>query len=242
MVAVSSSGFTDGALKKAARYGIIARDLRALTDIEIQSWGQQISLTLYFYQYSDLKISLYFAPESIPNLSSSALYSEIQLHPIFQSFFNAAAQKLDDLKLIATESVDQPVSFKLRLEPIGLQLCGETVIEAGFTGRAYLTSKDIAASTVFAYGQPSADFHSREATIEAFQLATTNIIHHDTKISTFLDISGLEMPPFCQFRFFRVIGGGGWIDHDSLEIVGLEKLWVKGTMKIGICSKENNQK
>ena len=58
IIAVSSSGFTAGALKKANRYGIIPRDLRELTEREIKSWGSPVAVTMYFYQYSDLEVSL----------------------------------------------------------------------------------------------------------------------------------------------------------------------------------------
>jgi len=57
VIAVSSSGFTSGALAKARQYGIITRDLRRLTDKEVESWGQRIELMVFYYQYSDLEVS-----------------------------------------------------------------------------------------------------------------------------------------------------------------------------------------
>jgi Restriction endonuclease len=54
VIAVSSSGFTTGALKKAKRHGVVTRDLKRLTDAEVRAWGQQIALTLYFYEYFDM--------------------------------------------------------------------------------------------------------------------------------------------------------------------------------------------
>ena len=40
VIAVSSSGFTNGALAKAKRYEVITRELRELTDEEVRSWGR----------------------------------------------------------------------------------------------------------------------------------------------------------------------------------------------------------
>lgn len=45
IIAVSSSGFTAGALRKAKQFGIIPRGLRKLTEREVQGWGQQVTLT-----------------------------------------------------------------------------------------------------------------------------------------------------------------------------------------------------
>ena len=43
VIAVSSSGFTKGALNKAKRYRIIAHDLRNLNESEIRSWGRSVA-------------------------------------------------------------------------------------------------------------------------------------------------------------------------------------------------------
>ena len=58
VIGVSSSGFTKGALLKAATYEIALRDLHSLTEPEIAKWGQSISMALLCYQYSDLTLSL----------------------------------------------------------------------------------------------------------------------------------------------------------------------------------------
>ena len=39
VIAVSSSGFTAGAIAKGRKHGIVLRDLQQLTDNEIESWG-----------------------------------------------------------------------------------------------------------------------------------------------------------------------------------------------------------
>src|SRR5438105_6620213 len=72
IIAVSSSGFTGGAVRKAKAFGIILRDIRDLTDLEIKVWGGQIGLTLYFYAYSDLEVTLGFERQSLPKLQMDA--------------------------------------------------------------------------------------------------------------------------------------------------------------------------
>ena len=66
IVAVSSSGFTEGALAKARRHGIVTRDLERLTETEIVAWGRTIELELSYYQYSNLTLVVAVAAEAKP--------------------------------------------------------------------------------------------------------------------------------------------------------------------------------
>ena len=238
VIAVSFSGFTAGALKKAKRYGIITRDLHQLTDLEVKTWGQQLALTLYFYQYSDLELWLFFKRASIPKLGKDVMRSEPASYPGMQSLFNAAAQQLGTLNLINGEHAGRTVSFGLRLQLANFHLSGEPVLEVDFRGKARLISKEIISPAVFAYGDSYHNSMQREVKVETFSIGETSIVHDANRISVFLDVSQIEMPPFCQFRFFRPAGNDE-MDHEAIEILGAERLlWVQGSsMNINICSK-----
>jgi hypothetical protein len=236
LIAVSDSGFTTGALKKAKAYGVIPRDLSQLTDPEIKSWGRQVALTLFFYEYSDLEVSLLFKRESIRKVDEDTVKSEFRCHPGMQSLFNAAAQELGKFNLVADEHASLAAPFAVRLQLAGLSLSGESVIGVDFRGNAHLVSRTVSSSAVFAYGEPSPNPEQEDATLEMFPLGETSIIHDKSRISVLIDISQLEMPPFCQFRFFRVTGEEE-MDHQTIELVGLDKLWVsRGSMTINIRS------
>ena len=56
MIAVSSSGFTEGAVKKAKKLGIYLCNLKNLTNQEIQSWGKKTKIAFYYYVFSNLEI------------------------------------------------------------------------------------------------------------------------------------------------------------------------------------------
>ena len=235
IIAVSSSGFTEGALKKAKRHGIVPRDLRQLTPIEVKSWGQQVALSLYFYQYSELELSLCFKRESIQKLKKDAVSSEFTSYPGMQSLFNAAAQQLGTLNLMSGEHTGESINFGLRLQLAGFQLSGEPVLEVDFRGKARFISKEVISSAVRAYEEADDNFMHRGVAVETFALGESSIVHDASRISVFLDISQVEMPPFCQFRFFR-LAGEDEMDHEAIELVGLDKLWVHGRMNINICS------
>jgi hypothetical protein len=236
IIAVSSSGFTKGALLKAEKHGIIPRDLRELTDSEIKSWGGQLTLTLYFYEYSDLNLSLCFEVESIQKLDVDLVRSELATHPGMHSIFNAAAKYLGTLNLVNTDRIARPVEFGVRLQLDGFRLSGEPVVEVDLHGKAILVSREVTSPTILTYGEPGTNALKRGVTIEDFALGETSIVHAGSKISVFLDMSKVEMPPFCQFRFFRVAGQHE-MDHEAFEFLGLEKLRVHGHgMNVKICS------
>jgi hypothetical protein len=58
IIAVSASGFTDGAIKKAKAYGIFLRDLLSLAEDEIRLWGYKTKVWLTFLRFHNLKIMI----------------------------------------------------------------------------------------------------------------------------------------------------------------------------------------
>jgi hypothetical protein len=234
-IAVSSSAFKAGAALKAKRHGILLRDLHELTDLEIKVWGgEDIAITLYFYQYSDLEVSLCFNRESIPRLDMDLVRSELANHPAVQSLFNASAKQLGTLNLMGAEHAGRTVSFDIRLQFPRFQLQGESVIEVDFRGKACLNAREIMSKAVLGYGEPRSA--QRQATVEKFSLGETSIVHDVDRISVFLDISQVVMPPFCQIRRFR-IAGHNEMEHEAVELRGIDKLsvlWNK--LKVNICS------
>ncbi len=57
-IAVSDSGFTDGALRKARELGIIVRNLATVSDEEIKSWGAMAPVDLVFYEFRDMQVTI----------------------------------------------------------------------------------------------------------------------------------------------------------------------------------------
>ena len=218
VIAVSSSGFTAGAIAKARKYGICLRDLQQFSDSEITNWSRRISLTLYFYQYSDLRVTLLFDRDGFAKVVPEAAQSELRTHPCMQSLFNAAAQKLGEANLLATGKLDRPVRFGLKVQFDGFLLCGARVLEVDFSGEARLIAMPIAPSVVYGYGEPDEPSDGRDEAVQDFpSLGKTSIAHSRERIWTFLDLSELEVPPFYQFRYLKQDAGQA-MDHEALEL------------------------
>ena len=188
-IAVSSSGFTSGAIKKASAHGIILRNLEEVSEREVKKWGEQVALTLYFYQYSDLELSLCFDRDSLRKLQSDVVMSELKTHPAMRSLFSAAAQQLGTIKLLHEDQENKVITFGLRLDFDGFCVCGERVLEVDFRGKACLIPKNVISHAVFAYGQPGHGPEAQDVTVEKFALGETSIVHDTDRISVFLDVS-----------------------------------------------------
>jgi hypothetical protein len=64
--------------------------------------------------------------------------------------------------------------------------------------------------------------------VEGFRsIGHTSITHCGDRISTFIDLSQVEIPPYGQFQFVRVQAAQE-VDHDAFEIYGIEKIKVVG--------------
>jgi hypothetical protein len=62
VIAVSASGFTEGAILKAKSFGIILRDFSTLTEEEIRSWGHLARVWLTFYEFTRVDLVFRFDP------------------------------------------------------------------------------------------------------------------------------------------------------------------------------------
>jgi hypothetical protein len=57
IIAVSASGFTEGAILKANAHGIILRTLATLTAEEVRHWGQVTNAQLDYYEFEDTVVT-----------------------------------------------------------------------------------------------------------------------------------------------------------------------------------------
>jgi hypothetical protein len=228
-IAVSASGFTRGAIAKAKHFGIFLRDLRELTPAEVERWGCDTSMTVYYYQFENLELSLLFERRSINQLDAGILAAELQAFPGRQSLINAAMKQLDGLKLLTDD--DQRAKTH-RFRAFGrfdeFRLCGQPVLDVELVGSARLVDKAISLPAVLAYGEPGQYPGDRPVVVQRAASGNTGfIVHEGWRMATIVDLSRLELPPNCHFRYLRTIASKT-MDMDSLEILGIERLCLSG--------------
>lgn len=236
VIAVSSNGFTSGAIKKAARHSIFLRDFLSLSDDEIKFWSRAIRISLFFYRYEEFDIFLYFDHEDLSALSIREIANELKNYYGLCSIFTAPIKIVDGANLIMKENRNKAVRFDVRFKIDGFDLQGKTVREIEVKGSAALEKMDLNMPLTLAYGQPSTDVKERNVYIQEFNLGQTSIVHHQGSVSVCLDLSNLEIPPYWQFRYFETSG-----DYenciDKVEIISPENVVMKvNRIKFSICT------
>jgi len=234
VIAVSASGFTKGAQRKAAAHGIALRDLRKLTDEEIVAWGQSIGITVICYQYYDVEVTLWF--DDPTRVDIEEFRREFPQHPIKLTLFNRANQFLTDKQMLTEEQADAHPTFAITLAEVEgheLWLAGDRVRLLELKGSARVVRLALNCPRVEAYGPP-ADV-AAEAVVEHFSLGETSIVHDRDRVAVLLDISTIELPPLCQFVGLKTDTGGRLVDFERLEFVGVDKLQVvRGPINVSI--------
>jgi len=131
----------------------------------------------------------------------------------------------------------QKVNFGVVIEFDDVRLGGAQLERAALEGRAELVAIRADAPLVHAYGERNTATTQREAVVEDFlSIGRTSITHSGDRISTFIDLSQVEIPPYGQFQFVRVEAAQE-MDHDAFEIYGIEKIKVVGRgLIVKICS------
>lgn len=223
VIAVSASGFTSGAIKKANRHGVILRDLNTLTDKEITSWSRFVDVSVFFYRYENFKLSLHLDTDDLSSINTDQIQKELRNYIGFRTLFKAQLDLIDEKKLIVEENRSKNVKFEVKFGIEGFELCSHVVKLIESTGVAYLEEVKLSVPEVWAFGDPDLDSINRNVYIQNYNLGETKLIHNDEHISLTLDLSKLVMPPYWQFRFMNV--SSEFENYlDLLEIVNPENI------------------
>ncbi|NTV05351.1 MAG: restriction endonuclease [Chlorobiaceae bacterium] len=223
VIAVSASGFTSGAIKKAAKYGIFLYDLLSLTKDEVESWAKSIKVTLFFYKYNSFMILLYFSQEDFASVDLKLVVNELKQYKGLRAIFNAPNKLIDEQRLIVKENREKKVQFNVHLKIDGFLLHAKEVREIQVVGEVMLEPMALEIPLTLAYGDPNATGRERQVMIQQYNLGQTNIVHHGDRISMSLDLSELELPTFWQIRFVEVTGQERYY-HEKFEIICPQKI------------------
>lgn len=226
VIAVSSSGFTSGAIKKAAKYGVVLQDLLNLSNDEIESWSRAIKVSIFFYKYEEFKVFIFFDSQEFKSLSMEVVSSEFKNYYGLRSIFTAPLEIIDSKNLIVKENRNNKVNFGVRFVIDRFYLQGTKVKEIEVKGKAVLEQIDLNVPVTLAYGSPKVGAEKRDVYIQKFNLGQTQVIHHKGSVSVCLDLSKLDVPPYWQFRYVEVTA-----NHQSytaeFEVIAPERIIMK---------------
>ena len=222
LIAVSDSGFTEGAIKKARRFGVVLRDLKDLTDSEVLEWGRSHTALLYFYVYTDVGLTLTLEEPEFVKQDAEKLAEAFRFSPNAAAIFNAVADQIDTRQLLPRRAFDLAEAFEYALQREEFVLAGRQVSTIKIAGRVSLIEREMDCFAVRAYGSPETYGVNRDVFVEQFAHGETSVVHNGTTVSFVVDVSSLQMPPLSQLRFVR-LKGKVETEMAFLEIVGVER-------------------
>ena len=227
IIAVSSSGFTSGAIKKARKYGVILKDLVQLGDKEILSWTKGVSINLLFFRYKNFSVKLIFDDEDIDGLHLNNLEKELFEYVGFNTIFNAHLDTLEEkVNPLAKENRNKPINFTFSFSIENFYLDNRKVQSIETKATVYLEEINLNLPEHLAYGNPYDAGISRDIYIQKYNMGETQIIHRGENISVSLDLSKMEIPPYWQFRYVEFLGGG-LHNYKCLELIDPGKIIMK---------------
>ena len=214
VIAVSNSGFTQGAESKAAQFGIILRDFNTLTQEEIRNWGKHRKVRLIFYEFTD-NVIIFRLPE--PPIPPIVIADHRGNRVSWRGLFEHTMRELDkDPWLDLPEaSVDGETEFDT---PIFIN--GTRVTNATALSKIRRISREVSMSCVVAYADPSADGQAIKAYVGSLDLGSSEIVESADIVTLVVDLSQIAIPANCLFHK---------IDYDFGRIVE-----IRGTQLIGL--------
>lgn len=152
VIAVSASGFTEGAILKAKKFGIVSRDMISLTEEEVSTWGHSTTVTLTFYEYKNIRMTFKVPPELDRPETVYTIMMTLKIHSNkFYNIFEIISNKLDDQK-----PNWKTCHFKADLglnEPIMID--GKRIQDFHFEAKVKSIKKTLSIPSIVAYDAPT---------------------------------------------------------------------------------------
>lgn len=219
VIAVSASGFTEGAIAKAKARGIILRDILSLSENEIANWGKKTKVWLTFYEYKDVSLTLVFESEHQSEITiiSVVNYFDINRDKLYQ-IFETVAKAIDE-----KNPQGLPCTFNAKLANENVEICGRKVKEFEFEAKFRQVKRELEIPSVVVYDSPEVNALERNVFVEAVELGDFEITQSSDRVSVALDMSPIKAPRNCHFRLVN-FDFGRVITMETAEILGIPPL------------------
>lgn len=224
VIAVSASGFTEGAIKKAAAKDIILRSFDNLSEDEIKNWGREIGVRVSTCRFikCGLSVILPSAPSPPPKVSAPD-GSTIDLLPVF-------GKVMDTIEEHGAHDGRHLVDLDIEA---GLLVSGVAPISATFTAEVEYQTKDLRTSAVVGYSSAGEDSVSAYAVVRQFNNETIEIIDSANALAVVLDLSSVGLAPDEYVRAaefdFGIIRDVSWF-----HVIGIETMTYSGPLSLHV--------
>jgi hypothetical protein len=215
VIAVSNSGFTQGAEAKAAAFGIILRDFDTLTQEEIRNWGKQRKVHLTFYEFLNCIITLRLPSPPVPPIVITDYDGKpVYWRGLFEQIMGDAGR---DPNRRSSNAV-----FEYRIDgDADIVVNGERLqkVKVGLACDARRVARDVSLSAVVAYADPLSPTQTNEALVGSLDLATSEIVEASDTVLLVIDLSQVDIPKNCLFHTINY-DFGRRVELRAIKIIG----------------------
>jgi hypothetical protein len=192
IIAVSSSGFTDGAIKKAAQFNIHIRTLQTLADEEIRLWGNMARPTLVFYEFTENRLLFTLSSRyiSTPVLITAEGARTIEWRGLFEPL----------MACIDSEPYLDNVSKTFNVEIFApLLVNGAKPLKIELSSTVRRISQPMAVDAVLRYATPD-DSDTDLTRVQRHSDGIVEILQSSDDVALASDIAKLVVPQNCFFH------------------------------------------
>lgn len=194
IIAVSLSGFTGPAIKKAEKFGVILRTFAEMTDAEIRAWGKTAKFSVDYIQFSSIELTLFVDTGGSKFVSEKPFLNIVgsKVSPIYLILGDIVKRTADDFVPDRTLTVDATLTLS------GLRLDAAAVRKTRVQLRGHLRRELVNVVAVKNYGgiEP---ITSDDAIVTNYEVGETEIIQVDDKCSLMIDFSKIDSKVNCFF-------------------------------------------
>ena len=160
-------------------------------------------------------------------LSLDKLNTELQQYVGFNTIFTAHLETPENkINPLAEENREKRFTFFTDFFIEDFYLDSRKVQGIETKGAFVLEEIKLTVPEYIAYGDPEDEGRLRDIYIQKYNLGDTRVIHRGEDISVSIDLSKMDIPPYWQFRYIEM-DGGGVHNHECLELVCPEKVIMK---------------
>lgn len=231
VIAVSSTGFTQGAIQKALTYGIVLRNFFEITDRELESWGKKTAVKMIFAKLTDL---VFRFPLNSSNMGPYKFTDENEQEMQLLGFLQSIMNQVDDLN-----PQKNPTRFGIDCRPENIFVGGEKLQHLNISGQMEKYEESVSVLSVFCYSDNKDNLSKEQsAFIQKLDMAQSEIIGHQDNVSIIIDCSSLNLPKNTFFYGFST-DFGREVNMESLELLGIESAFKSNIqMKLSIDFRE----
>jgi len=215
VIAVSSSGFTEGAVAKARKFGIALREFSVLTKEEVQSWGSTTRVAATFVRYRDVVVTAFVPPGELVDID--ALRRNVEFHKALMLAIASVPSKFGD-QLSGGKSAD----FEVNSDLDNCVVHGCPILSVKMSGSVEVFETPVNVLTVKAYGSPAQSHSNGDVVMEEFDLGDSRVAKYGSEVSILFDLSGIKIPNECQFCAMNA--DLGKIVNGKIEFIGNESV------------------